>query len=49
MDNDLDVRGAFDELYERLPEIKVETLKRGEASGIMSTLREIDGVLKVIL
>jgi len=48
MDNDLDVRGAFDELYEGLSEIKLETLEPGEASGVMSTLREIDGVLKVI-
>ena len=48
MDNDLDVRGAFDELYGRLSEIKVEALEPGEASGIISALREIDGVLKVI-
>jgi cysteinyl-tRNA synthetase len=48
MDNDLDVKGAFDGLYERLSEIKVETLEPGQAVGIMSALREIDGVLKVI-
>jgi cysteinyl-tRNA synthetase len=48
MDNDLDVRGAFDGLYEALSDIRVETLKRTEASGIINALREIDGVLKVI-
>jgi cysteinyl-tRNA synthetase len=48
MDNDLDVRGAFDGLYEVLSDIRVETLKRTEASGIINALREIDGVLKVI-
>ncbi|MBA7695518.1 L-cysteine:1D-myo-inositol 2-amino-2-deoxy-alpha-D-glucopyranoside ligase [subsurface metagenome] len=48
MDNCLDVRGAFDDLYKGISEIKVETLEPGEASGIISALREIDGVLKVI-
>jgi len=48
MDNDLDARGAFDGLYEVLSDIRVETLKRTEASGIINALREIDGVLKVI-
>ena len=48
MDNDLDVRGAFDELYEGLSEIKVEKLEPGEGSGIISTLRGIDGILRVI-
>jgi len=48
MDNDLDVRGAFQGLYDGLSEIKVETPGPGEASGIMNTLREIDGVLRVI-
>jgi cysteinyl-tRNA synthetase len=48
MDDDLHVREAFDKLYERLSEIKVEALEPGEASGIISALRDIDGVLKVI-
>jgi cysteinyl-tRNA synthetase len=48
MDNDLDVREAFDGLYEALSDTKVETLGRGQASGIMSALRGIDRVLQVI-
>jgi len=48
MDNDLDVRAAFNELYEILSTINVTTLGLSEASGIIHALREIDGVLKVI-
>ena len=48
MDNDLDVRGAFDKLYEGLSEIKVRALEPSEASGIIDTVRKIDGVLKVV-
>ena len=48
MDNDLDVRAAFTELYEILSKINVKTLGLSEASGIIHALREIDGVLKVI-
>jgi cysteinyl-tRNA synthetase len=48
MENDLDVRGAFDGLYEVLSGINVGALERQEASGIINMLREIDGVLKVI-
>jgi len=48
MDNDLDVRAAFNELYEALSTIEVTTLKIREASGILYALRKIDGVLKVI-
>jgi len=48
MDNDLDVRSAFNELYEILSKINVKTLGLSEASGIIHALREIDGVLKVI-
>jgi cysteinyl-tRNA synthetase len=48
MDNDLDVRAAFNELYKTLSEINVEALDPSEASGIVNALREIDGVLKVI-
>jgi cysteinyl-tRNA synthetase len=48
MDNDLDVRGAFDSVYGVLSELKLDELKSSEASGIMKTLREIDGVLRVI-
>jgi cysteinyl-tRNA synthetase len=48
MENDLDVKGAFDGLYQILSEINVKTLERAEASAIINTLREIDGVLKVV-
>ena len=48
MDNDLDVRAAFNELYEILSKINVNTLGLSEAPGIIHALREIDGVLKVI-
>jgi cysteinyl-tRNA synthetase len=48
MDNDLDVRAAFNELYEALSTINVTTLGLIEAAGIIHALREIDGVLKVI-
>ena len=48
MDNDLDVRGAFEGLYGVLSEFEPDELKSIEASGIMKSLREIDGVLGVI-
>ncbi len=48
MDNDLDVRGAFEGLYGILSELELGELKSGGASGIMRGLREIDGVLRVI-
>jgi len=48
MDDDLDVRGAFDGLYWLLSELEPMELKPTEASGIMKSLREIDGVLRVI-
>jgi cysteinyl-tRNA synthetase len=48
MDNNLDVRGAFDGLYGGLSELEPMALKPTEASGIMKSLREIDGVLRII-
>ena len=48
MDNDLDVKAAFNELYKALYTINVTKLGLSEASGIIHALREIDGVLKVI-
>jgi hypothetical protein len=48
MDNDLNVKGAFDALYKILSEIRTENLKPLEASGIIHTLKEIDEVCKVI-
>ena len=48
MDNDLNVQEAFDGLFDVLSGVKVGELKPNEASGIIKTLRQIDGVLKVI-
>lgn len=48
MDNDLDVKKACDGLHDALSEVDIGNLKRGEASGIIRALREIDEVLKVI-
>jgi len=48
MDDDLDVRGAFDGLYGVLSELELEELKPTQAPGIMKALREIDAVLRVI-
>jgi cysteinyl-tRNA synthetase len=48
MDDDLNVERAFDQLYEFMKEIKVETLKPETASGLIKGLREVDEVLRVI-
>jgi cysteinyl-tRNA synthetase len=48
MDDDLDVRGAFDGLYGVLSQLEFGELKPTEASGAMKALREIDGVLGVL-
>jgi cysteinyl-tRNA synthetase len=48
MDNDMDVRGAFDGLYDILARVKVGELRPAEASGIIKTMKEIDKVFKVI-
>jgi len=47
MDNDMDVRGAFDGLYDILARVNVRELRPAEASGIIKTMKEIDGSLKV--
>ncbi len=48
MDNDLDVAGAFDSLHKLLFCIDVEEMKSEEASAVISGLKEIDSVLRVI-
>ncbi|MFZ3136251.1 MAG: hypothetical protein WA126_02540 [Thermodesulfovibrionales bacterium] len=48
MDNDLNVKRAFDGLYTILSSMHVDTLKPAEAAGIITILREIDEVFKVI-
>ena len=48
MDNDLNVKGAFDGIYRVISEIVTDELKPAEAAGIIDALAEIDNVLKVI-
>ncbi|OGW40294.1 MAG: hypothetical protein A2Y97_09260 [Nitrospirae bacterium RBG_13_39_12] len=48
MDNNLDVKGAFDGLYKVISDINIGELRTGEASGILKALREIDEVLQII-
>jgi cysteinyl-tRNA synthetase len=47
MDDDLDVKGAFDEISSLLLKIRLETLSPGEAAGITKTMEGIDGILKI--
>ncbi len=48
MDEDLDVRGAFDGISRELGAIKSAELHPETAAAVIATLREIDGVLRVI-
>jgi cysteinyl-tRNA synthetase len=48
MDEDLDVKGAFDALNELVKEKGESDLSPGEAAGLIEGLREIDEVLKVL-
>lgn len=48
MDNDMDVKKAFDGLYTIISSVNIEGLKPDDASGIIKTLKEIDEVFKVI-
>ena len=48
MDNDLNVKEAFDSLYKFLSEVDVVQLKPTAATGIVNAIRDIDEVLKVI-
>lgn len=48
MDDDLNVKKAFDGLNEMLSPADIRELKPAEAAGIILALREIDEVLKVI-
>jgi cysteinyl-tRNA synthetase len=48
MDTDLDVKGAFDGLYEIICDIRADELGAGEASRIIKTLRDIDKVFRVV-
>jgi cysteinyl-tRNA synthetase len=48
MDNDLDVKGAFDGLRQIIMKIDINSLKPEEAAGIIETLTKIDSVLKIV-
>ncbi|MGC2062972.1 MAG: class I tRNA ligase family protein [Thermodesulfovibrionales bacterium] len=48
MDNDLDVRGAFDNLQEELAHSDMDLMTKEKAAGIISALRKIDAVLQVL-
>lgn len=48
MDQDLDVRGAFDELHGFLSGPEARLVNPGASAGILRALREIDEVLQVI-
>ena len=48
MDNDLNVKEAFDGVYKLVAGIDVQSLKQSEAAGIIESLKKIDEVLQVI-
>jgi cysteinyl-tRNA synthetase len=48
MDNDLNVKEAFDSVYKIVAGIGVHSLKQSEAAGTIRALRNIDEVLQVI-
>ena len=48
MDQDLEVRNAFDDLSQELEAVKPGDLKPAAAAAIIAVLREIDRVLNVI-
>ena len=48
MDNNLDVKRAFDGLNRIVMKIDVNKVKPAEAADIIGTLKKIDEVLKVI-
>ena len=48
MDNDLNVKEAFDGLHNILSSLDLSRLKADETSGIRGALQEIDGVLQII-
>jgi len=47
MDNDLDVRGAFDRISKIVAGARVRDLRPGAASGLLKALKEIDAVFRV--
>jgi cysteinyl-tRNA synthetase len=49
MDNDLDVKKAFDGIASILGNLSPHRLRAPEASSVMAAIRKIDGVLQVLL
>ena len=48
MDDDLNVKKAFDGICNVVSEIKTDDLNPAEAAGVITILRKIDEVFKVI-
>ena len=48
MDEDLDVKGAFDGLYDLITPMNIRDLTPSTASGYLKALKEIDQVLQVL-
>jgi cysteinyl-tRNA synthetase len=48
MDDDLDVKGAFDTVGDLVSRIDIRNLTSKEASGVITALRDIDEVLQVV-
>jgi hypothetical protein len=48
MDNDLDVKRAFDEVFSAVMRMDISRAGAGEAAAILQALKEIDQVLQVI-
>jgi cysteinyl-tRNA synthetase len=48
MDDDLDVKGAFDNISDLVFRIDIQNLSPTEASGMIKALKEIDSVLQVL-
>lgn len=48
MDDDLDVRGAFDAVVTAVSKAEKDGIKPADAGSLITALREIDGVLRVI-
>ncbi|MEW6116784.1 MAG: class I tRNA ligase family protein [Nitrospirota bacterium] len=48
MDNDLNVKAAFDGIYDMVMSIDSAALKQSEAAGIIAALKNIDEVLRVM-
>jgi hypothetical protein len=48
MDEDLDVRGAFDGIARELRTMASGKLQPEAAAAVIAALREIDGVLRVV-